>query len=353
MSLILVKKPERSVNGHLSKWNAVHHPVEFQLQRKDQNVIMKYKYTSTGATVRIKVQGAVPSDVAVGQSIYYKGGTQGYTWTITAISGNIIVTDGTISGTVYGGFVNYVGARLKYFIETKVYIVDTSSAYKYLGTIRNKADLKGLAKTNIQEWLKSIAVYDDKFKYDAINKAIAGEGGKFTVRCQEVYNGVSQGFGGYLQLGYWVNASKQIQEIYGSNMGEFCPTYDNSRDPKAKFLSVFDQPTYFPGYPFSIAFIYSDNMMNYQLMRKESTKDINGTEINLSSADLNAGQRFFVNRLMLEESYTSNVDGLQVWLETGSPIVASPIELSSGYSDGTIFSPLNPVDIVKIEKNIR
>lgn len=354
MSLSIVKKPERLINGHLSKWNAVHQPIEFKVQRKDQAVEMKYKFTTPGSTVRIKVVGSLPLGVEIGQRVYYSSPSQSYVLNITDIVGNILITDGLVSGTVYGGFVNFLDAYTNYFIETEILYRNTSNVYESIGTSRSKIDSQGIASININEWLKTKAVFEDDFLYNVINKAINGEGGAFTARFRENYNGQTLDFSPVDGIGYWTNSAKQVLEIFGTNMAVYVPTYDDTREERAKFLSVFEKPTYFPGYPFSLCFVYSDNLLNYQITREESTKDLNGSEIDSTSDDLNATQRFFVNRLMLKQGYTSDVKQLEVWLETGSIITESAIEEPGvgAYSDGSIFEATRPREILYTSEDL-
>lgn len=347
MSLTIVKAPTKSVNGHLSKWSAVHHGIEFEIQRKDATVTMKLlSGVGPSAAVKIKISGSIPSSVAVGQTIYYCGPIQKYFCQITAISGNWITTNLTAPGSYSGGFVNFVDAYKNYYIDTKIFGVNDSGQYIEIGTSRNKPNPTGLIKVNVHKWLKTVAVYRNEFLYNAINKAIIGEGSKFSIRYRENFNGLSTSFSGYSAVSYWSNSAKQIQDIFGSNMGEFVPTLDDTRAKRAKFLSVFEKPTYFVGFPFSLSFIYSDNLLNLQVKRMESTKDLNGTQIALTNTNLNATQRFSVNRLMLKEDYISAVKTLEVWLETGDAIIVSPLD-NGVYSDGTIFNPFLPVDHVK------
>jgi hypothetical protein len=112
-------------------------------------------------------------------------------------------------------------------------------------------------------------------------------------------------------------------------MGSYVPTYDNARTDKAKFQSVFKRPTYFVGYPFSLNFIYSDNMTNSQLTRKEQTKDINGNTISNTTDNMNMAFRFTANRLMLKQGYTSNVKTVDIWLDAGAP---QPVPVVPKYS---------------------
>ena len=114
-------------------------------------------------------------------------------------------------------------------------------------------------------FLPHIFLNQNDFLYNKINSKQFGEGSKFNIQIRENYNGIS---GKYSSLStnsalFYSNSAKQIQEQYGYNMAEYVPTYDATRTVKAKFQSVFKRPTYFVGYPFSLNFLYSDNMLNY------------------------------------------------------------------------------------------
>lgn len=354
MSLSTILKPEKSVNGHLSKWSAVHHPIEIQIQRQDAPVFVRTK-SGASAPLKLKINTAVPTSLAVGQQIFYKSGTTSYTWTITSIvvvspTSFWIHTNGTQTGTVYGGFVNYLGAYKNYYIETKVQVVNSSGAYETVGTIKTKTDTLGIAKINIQQLLRAKCTFENNFKYDVLNKGFIGEGGTFNLQHREGYNNTLLHYGTLLGLYYWINAAKQIQDIYGTNMGEYVPTYDNTRANRAKFQSVFARPTYFPGYPFSLNFIYSDNMLNYQLKRIEEQLDVNGNVVDNSNTAVNPTQRFKANRLMLEQGYASTVRRIRVWLETDGVIPVAEVDGSTYTIAGTTFSPFGTIQEVKPEK---
>lgn len=345
MSVTITARPEKTINGHLTKWNSAHQPINFDLQRKDAAVFMKTNNSS--GNILLRMSSAIPSTVAVGQRVYFSSNTQKYTLTITAISGIYITTDGTILGNVVGGFLNYVDAYKNYFIETRILNVDNSGTYVDLGRQKSKTDLTGLATVNVQEWIKTAVTFENKFLYNRINKRQPGEGSKFSIQYRENFNGVVGSYRVISGINYWTNSAKQIQEVYGRNMGEYTPTYDATRTAKAKFQSVFNRPTYFSGYLFSLNFIYSDNMLNYQLIRREITRDINGVQTNTTSDNLFTIERFFANRLMLKGGYSSDVKTVDVWLETGSVDAGSSTELISSYSTGLLFDPFRPAETIK------
>lgn len=340
MSLAIIKSPQTFVNGHLSKWQAVHQPIIFDVQRQDQAVKIKYFLKAT-EKVSLVLNGAVPSEVIVGDSIqYYSPSGNVYLWTVLSINGVNIDTDGTITGNEFGGFINYVSSRKNFFIETEVFYIDLSSTLVSLGTLRHKIDSEGKASISINKWLKTRAKFQNEFNYDQINKAIDGEGGKYSIKFKEVFlrSGESDEIITETGIYYWVNSSKQVQEVYGTNVGEHVPTLDAARTEKAKFLSVFEKPTYFVGFPFSLSFLYSDNLLKKQITREEERFDINGVSLSTSSDNLSISERFYNNRMLISQGYDSSVKEVDVWLESGADVGGTVVE-EGDYTTGDAFEP--------------
>jgi hypothetical protein len=347
--MISIKKnPSILINGQKSNWFPVHQPITFEIQRIDANVLQKYNVG--GTEVHFKLNISIPSTVKVGQKVYYVQGASSKVLTIKSISTNHLKFDynvSLLSGT-YGYFI-FIDAYQSHYIETKVSYIN-GYTYEAIGSVKNKTDNLGVAKVSVQELLSTKTINQNNFLYDAINKFQIGEGSKFNIQIREVINGV---VGNYTSLNdanvlYYTNSANQIQDKYGYNMGSFVPTFDNTRTDKAKFQSVFNKPTYFVGYPFSLNFIYSDNMLNYQVIRKETTKDINGTTIATTSDNLNMNNRLYANRLMLKQGYTSNVKTIDIWLEANDtdpiPVRWDDGEYATNFSDfyGPRDNYLNP-----------
>jgi hypothetical protein len=319
--MISIKKnPSILINGHKSNWFPAHQPITFEMQRIDASVISR-SYRNNQITFTLNV--IVPSSVKAGHKFSLVQGTKQTLLTVVSASSNKLVV--AYNSSAYSGILGYIlftDSYISHFIETKISFIN-GNTYEAIGSIKNKTDLFGVAKVSVQELLSTKCINQNDFLYNAINKHQFGEGSKFNIQIREVINGVA---GNYTSLTdanvlYYTNSSNQIQEKYGYNMGSFVPTYDNSRTDKAKFQSVFKRPTYFVGYPFSLNFIYSDNMLNYQVTRKEQTKDLNGNIIATTTDNLNMASRLYANRLMLKQNYTSNIKTLDVWLESNVAVV--------------------------------
>ncbi|CAB4151278.1 hypothetical protein UFOVP600_9 [uncultured Caudovirales phage] len=337
MSIIVKSKPTILINGQKSNWFPAHQPITFEIQRTDANVLQKYN--SSGIEVHFKLNINVPTTVKAGQKVHYIQGIYSKTLTIKSISLNVLKFDydSTLLGGVIGYFI-FSEAYKGHYVETQVSFVN-GSKYEVIGSVKNKTDIFGIAKVSIQEMLSTKCINQNNFNYKTINLHQFGEGSRFNIQIREVYNGI---VGTYTTLKdenvlYYTNSTKQIQEKYGYNMGSYVPTIDDTRTDKAKFQSVFKRPTYFVGYPFSLNFIYSDNMENYQLVRKEQTKDINGTTIATTTDNLSVNSRYYANRLMLKQSYLSTVKTLDIWIETNGATIQNPLVGGGDYVTSTFI----------------
>ena len=345
MSISIIKLPSVNINGYPSKWMPAHQPITIEVQRKDVTVLAKYK---NGSEMHFKING-IPSGVVAGQTAYYINGTKSYTLTIKTV-------DYTLSYLVFefvdglnlagNGFFILEDAIKGHYIETKVSYIDTSNTYREIGTLKNKTDNFGKSKISMNELLSTKCINRNEFNYDRINKKQFGEGSKFNFQLRQVSSlHVNESFTPLVDSNvmFYANAVNQIQDVYGYNMGSFVPTPQDSRTDKAKFQSVFNRPTYFVGYPFSLNFLYSDNMTNLQLTRKETTKGINGATIASNSDALFVSERNYANRLMLKQDYPSTVKTVEVWIESGSATTTNPIyswnDLGMRYIEDGAFKP--------------
>ncbi len=329
MSLTVTSYPHATVNGETSRWNAVHHPITYIVSRRDQNV--QLRFTNTVGETYLNMVGAVGASAVVGTYIQYfaPNGTV-YTLQILSVSTNSIQVSGSFSGTVAGGAVNYLG-RQGYYIETEVLHVGETSTFESLGRMQHVTDNEGNIEINVATWLESKKIFPNTFEYDQINKAIYGEGGKYSLRFVEYYDGRAYIVGQLFDVDFWTNSAKQVGDVHGSNMAEYCPTVDDLRPNKAKFLTAFETLTYFEGFPFSLSFIYSDNIAPFQTTREEERFDINGVSVSTASNGLFETERWNVNRLMIAQSYLSEVDSLEVWLNnTGDPLDTNEVEAVPG-----------------------
>ncbi len=324
MGLTITEYPQRNVQDNplfVSKWSAINHSMIFKMIRQDYLAVLNYD-TLTNTMVFLAYGNVIDTPIP-GNKIYIESPSNFGTFTLAAfISPNIFIMEPqTINGTFgASGFAN-LESRKNYFILTNIYGVNEGNQYELIGQSRNKPDSYGRASVDVSSFLKNIIGYQDNFKYDVLNEKDGTLGSPYNITYSENWKNYEGDFSGLSTtvLRFGVNSAKQIQDLYGQNMGEYVPFFIDlvTAIPKAKFLSDFESPTYFPGFPFSLSFIYSENLVGIETFRDQENYDINGTPTIVGpAAQLNNGEAQEVNRLLIEGGYPSNVVLTKVWLET-------------------------------------
>jgi hypothetical protein len=272
----------------ISKWQAVTHPIKWHLQRKD--ALVDEKDTVSGGFVRLQLSDTPPAGVVVGTSVvYYKpdGGT--ISGIITFIAVNNLILNVIESGTILGGFVIFPNLYSNYYIETSVLENGTTE----IGTLRTIPNSIGLAFVDVHRVLKTKALFENDYNYTSLTAIDAGMSGKYKLKFRENYNFTQQSYGDLTDFRYWSNSAKQIRDLYGSNMAE----YVGNLEIPCKFLSVFERPTNFIGYPFSLSYITSGDFAK-QIRKNENS----GTYTFLTTTTVDTGA---VNRLLISDTANS------------------------------------------------
>ena len=238
-----------------SKWQAVHHPIIWTLQRKDR--LVEEKSIDGAGFVSLLLTTAPPAELQVGnKATYYNpnGTTIGSTF-ILAISGNRIRLQSIESGVVEGGFVIFDDLYTNYYIETAV----MHNGITEIGILKTIPLSNGQAILDVHNWLMTKCDFPTNYptQLDALMS------GKYKLKFRECYNFTRQPYSSLTAFYYWTNSAKQVGDLYGSNMG----LYVTNQDIEAKFLSVFNRPTNFIGFPFSLSFIWSELLSGKALRR--------------------------------------------------------------------------------------
>jgi len=90
MSLSVTQRPYQTINGELSKWNAVGNPVLYKMQRKDFTFA---SVTNSGGFVQLVLDstfGDVSASFVVGNSVYFQ------------TDAGVYAVYGTVSASSYG-----------------------------------------------------------------------------------------------------------------------------------------------------------------------------------------------------------------------------------------------------------
>jgi hypothetical protein len=331
MALTQISSPDvLAPVGARSYWVASGNPIIFTYQRKDIAIT-----TITNGNGKAKVNMAsVPSDAAVGQQTYifnngYVGASE-----ILLVGVGFIVIDMNYIGSSSGGYLNLTGARNGFYMDVNIYALVFPEVL--IGNFKYYDDPTGLITVDMQGAIDSYMDLDQGYDYSLINDRDYGKSFSFDFEYRENWRGNTPSVYGSRSDPYFaIKAVKQIGDLYGSNMRAYMP--DIATDPVneqyiAKFLTVFERPVYFEGYPFTVSFLYNHTLAAYFLIRKEQEKDVNGNDLGgETSATLLYEPRTYLNRLNNRKGYDSDVEAFQIWLEQGDAIDFG----GAGYGTGT------------------
>jgi hypothetical protein len=254
-----------------SKWQAVHHPIKWELQRKDAIVIGT---TDSSGLFRLELSSPPPTGVQIGTAVdFYDTLGVKRSSVVNDISGNFIRVSTTIVFGVTVDFVIFPNLYTNYYIETSLMRNGTEE----VTTLRTIPFKDGRATVDVHSALKTLALFDNTFNYTSITSFDLGMSGKYKLRFRECYNFTKQAYSALTDFHYWSNSAKQVRDLYGSNMAEYV---GNLATP-AKFLTVFNKPTNFIGFPFSLSYIVSGDFSRKLRRNQNGTT----TEITLAIQD--------------------------------------------------------------------
>jgi len=313
MSITVTKYPKRTTTGgNVSKWVALHNPIIYELQRKDYTVLSVTKngnlFPAFKNTIRVKLNSPVvsPDTITEGDFIYIKSGVYDGVYEVGSVtSQSEFALQASFKGNSTGGFVNLNTVRENYHLQVEILGVnDSGTNYYVLGSANITASPAGVMKVDVHEWIKEVADYKNEYNYTTLNVKDKNLSNGFNIRFIETWetedeNNIQESTIVDSARHFFVNAAKQISEQYGQNMAIYCPFPNELDANKAKFLSGFEVPTIFRGYPFDLQFIYSDNISPYIIYSISEQYDLNGGLVASDNEKLDVAGILFVNRLRI------------------------------------------------------
>lgn len=144
----------------------------------------------------------------------------------------------------------------------------------------------GATRADVSSYLKSVINANDDFDYDSPVWIDNNRSSAFDVRYREVWDGDSTAWFLAPYSLYVTWSAKQLGDIYGGNMAEYV-TFLSEPNPdfKAKFLTLFEEPTVWDGLPFDLSFIRSEYLEGEYLKLRVLSLDINGNPVNSNQED--------------------------------------------------------------------
>lgn len=313
MSITQIDDPARTANaGSASFWVASDNSIDFIFQRKDVN---PWGFVNSGGNLRVNLPSGNYTDQA-GNYVYINDIANVYTGTHRVSSGGVsyVILETTyVSATA--GFLNFVGKFPQYYLRTWVYESGTDRLLDFFDSI---ADPSGKIRVDVGHVIRQELSSDIEFPYEMINKGLEDQTIKFYIKYQEYRDDASGDVGSVISQGdtfYAIKAVKQIGEQYGQNMRDYV-IYAEAISNKAKFLGN-RALCYWPDFPFSLSFIYSEFVDDKKYNRHVDQLDINKSSLTTDDKYLSDVYKEMVNDLTLRNFGTLNANTrwLYVWIE--------------------------------------
>jgi len=325
MSTTVISTPEREINGNpltVSKWNAVHNPIKFDLRREDMTadfLTIIVVGLALEVTITSGLLGNDSDTFEVGDLVYLNLGNSidESLEVVTVTNPNILIFNNPGASSYIGsGYINDLG-RKNFIIETSIYDKSSGSNVLVEKSINRPSD-SGNVQVDVSAFLKSLVGYEDTYDYALVNDKDLTLSGIFNIEYREIWQGNNSEPTTVHGVDYYfTNSAKQLGDLYGSNMGEYVP-FDNVFTPDAtKFMTNFQRPTVFRGFPMALTFIQGDELTSPSSSVDIRYIDINGNVLSSINTLVASNTRPFVNRLTIVDPVT-NTDTVDYHFTTGN-----------------------------------
>lgn len=363
MSFLITRKPEKLFAGttKFSRWTALWNPYIFEFTRADFQVVsimVRPAYDPVKPTLKTDADPVVlPLLVFAGDQIYINSGNYNGVYVVDSVNGEYITIDTAFVGNSVGGRVNLVDRIINYRAFVKIYDAITD---ELIDTLYPKPDSTGLLLCDVAGVIRSKVVTSATINQIPSNPNVGNRGlsGSFKIGYGATYRLVTPFVDITVtiqetpatpdtntEVYYWLSAARQITgaapdiDGIGQNMKEYVPK--NISGSAAKFLTMFERPTYFQGFPFLLSFLYDEDFSTVYLERHQQSVDVNGSNVGSPTvATLSVSEIGYVNQMRVNAPNTGSA-GFDVWLETGSAVVGGYVE-PGGIPAGASSEYANP-----------
>jgi hypothetical protein len=261
MPITITQRPEQSISGETSYWNAVGNPIVYKLQRKDftfnqvNNVagFVQLQFNSIDLTGSFAVNDEiyVASDNAIYDSI-------GLVTAESFAVNTLITTNIPYTSAAPGGFVNNDTLRSSYRIFINLYtplsVLINEESFVY------STSSKGLLLLNVSGIIRpSINPNNDVVltTFGAFDDTNPVEG--FVLGYTEYWSGSAESETVDGTTIYAVFGARQIPSAYGGNLADYSSWNDGG--PMGKWLTRLTTPVMWRGWPFTLGAIINEGIV--------------------------------------------------------------------------------------------
>ena len=336
MSIVIWKRPERSHKQLTSlkcRWNSAHQPIVFGFQRKDL-VAVPY---STGGKLSVVLPDYADYGIEKNQyinSTLYVGDTSGAydgSGTITNVAtigltgpDLYIDTDIDYNGAGISTWFNFFKPGYRIELTLHMFNPTTGNTKDIVFNVRPSSD--GRAEVQVQNFIRSYLKKELGYNYTDLNAVDNNAWGKFTMSWREVWTAhLSEALVNDPYTYYFIDGVKYIGNDYGQNFFDYFPIASDTLIKKAKFLTMFERPTLFVDYPFSLGWIYPEGtyvsgleieLPAIPMALIQQRKNINGANLDLATTILDSGKSPGIGCANLDTDFPAYIDNVDVHINT-------------------------------------
>lgn len=338
MGLSVTNRPDKEIDtGYDSRWLAVNggYPVFFTLFRKDY-ALSSVQDDGNGFT-ELRIAQDITTELTTGHRVFFLSATLGEnTVTVTNFSYNgshtLIQTDHFFSGSTDSdadNYINLISGRSDYKAVIQVWGTDSNTRLfegRYTPAASGRVDFDAAGAIRPQ---LTLAMNDT---YPSIRQAKENSTQPFYIKFAEYYSGVEYQASADIYAYKAVNAANQLLDSYGENMGDRV-AFNADISPKAKWLSSFESPRFWPDYPFRLGVIVETQGTSPTISRYEESFNNDGSSNGTNNTAWPTGTEFD----LLQESstflqgYPTGVCEVDIWLE--SDLSGDPCTTLSGLTE--------------------
>ena len=300
--------------------NALKNACIWNLQREDMSIVAIGRSLVSGAYAVVEV--ASIADLSEDMGIYIKSGNYDVSGVITGFLGTtFVITNILWTEDTTGGFLNYT--KQNYEVQATLQY-GNYAIYRSDVLIKAKPSPTGAIEINVSSLLRNLIEKEIDLSYSGVCEQDLSGCGYFWIRYREVWKNVERSYSEDKRPYQFNNAVLQPIREENNIMKEWDTAYFKFPGlgatvvNLAKFLSVFEEPEYFAGYPFSIS-LYN-NILGFDTESQgfavyQQLKDINKDNISLEKGNMPSTDFGWVQHIYLSDNVDCDVSYVEIWAE--------------------------------------
>lgn len=360
MSINIIGYPHRThvTSTNVSYWNSSRQPFVFHVERKD-GVFFGINDASGYAQLVVASYIASASEVVVGSKIFLKdlaGNYEGLA-TVTAIPVTGVpyyafTTDIPYSSFSIGGYFNII-SRINYGITAQITI--EQRGFTTIKSCKVSPDSTGVGMLDIRPFINASMLKTDSRPISDVDYLDKNVFCKINLSLTELWKGSSESPLVVPFTYHAIDGVKYIGDVYGQNFADFLPQ-SNAPTSLGKFLTAFEQPIYFEGYPFDLAYIQPTHLSGVNCTANRIAYSNNGTTVDSDATDLDSSLGEGVHRVKFNlDTVASGASSVDFFIKAGGTAGTLYVDLgyvADTYVEGEVATSGTPVEITERKRVI-